>query len=108
MKLPRLRIKIWQMMLAVILVAATYLLIRSASFLEDSRIYGRREQRLRELISERRSRGCFSDMPPGSASPEEVEDMRKLADRAGQLKLSHLRVALFPWLSVEPDPPYPQ
>jgi hypothetical protein len=105
MKLPRLRIKIWQMMLAVVLVAAAELLIRSESFLRDSRIYGGREQSIRVCISERRSReGCFGIRPPGSASPRELEEMRKLADHYGRKKLTYLRVARYPWLSIDPEP----
>lgn len=117
MRLPRIQFTVRQMMRATAVaglllglgIQVVALQRRSESFRRSGQMYAAREKGARRGIRERRRPiGCFSIPQPGSASPEDLANLRTLADRFARRKAAYLHVARYPWLSVEPGTPEPK
>jgi hypothetical protein len=120
--MPRLRVRIWMVMVGVAVVAVVMgasiatMRLNESSFSKGVRAdaYRMFAAEFRRAVTEGREVSfgcCFScevdpvNTPP---SPARIAEMRRSAERFEFLARKFDRAARYPWLTVAPDPPKPE
>jgi hypothetical protein len=113
MRRPRFRLR--TLLIAVTVVAVIVwgaeMFRRRERALGSARNYGYAESHYRSILAR-----CDEILASRSQYPEDwgarytnlATQVRPLAWHAAQMRRKHERAALFPWLSVTPDPPLPE
>jgi hypothetical protein len=102
-----LRLRLWMVMALVALVAMATQAIRLGQLRIECLQLARHHANNEQVYASMPSKIQFSPIATASERERVFDDLRVQESYHAQLKRKYSRVAARPWLTIEPDPPFP-